>query len=179
MKKLVVLSGAGISAESGIKLSEIITDSGKSPDWRCRLTRRFCQNPKLVLDFYNARRKQLKEVEPNRSTSNFSGTGKSFRCTYYYAKCRWSARAQRLFKIIHLHGELRKARSVNHRKWYCGLRKRYQYWRSASRRLTASSHICGLRNGSQNGKCNWNRISGRFISRYCNINARFISKRLL
>ena len=65
MKKVVVLSGAGISAESGIKT---FRDAGglweghdvmevASPEgWR--------KNPHLVLDFYNQRRKQLKEVLP-------------------------------------------------------------------------------------------------------------------
>ena len=65
-KKLVVLTGAGISAESGIKtfrdsdglweghdVMEVATPEG----WR--------KNPALVLDFYNQRRKQLLEVKPN------------------------------------------------------------------------------------------------------------------
>lgn len=64
-KKLVVLTGAGISAESGIKtfrdsdglweghdVMEVATPEG----WR--------KNQELVLDFYNKRRQQLKEVEP-------------------------------------------------------------------------------------------------------------------
>ena len=68
MKKLVVLTGAGISAESGIStfrdsgglwegydVNEVATPEG------------FAANPALVLDFYNQRRRQLKEVEPNQA----------------------------------------------------------------------------------------------------------------
>lgn len=64
--KLVILTGAGISAESGIQtfrdsdgmwenhsVDEVATPQG------------FSRNPKLVIDFYNARRAQLKEVDPN------------------------------------------------------------------------------------------------------------------
>lgn len=66
MKKIVVLSGAGISAESGIKtfrdadglweghdITEVASPEG------------FTKNPALVLNFYNLRRRQLLEVQPN------------------------------------------------------------------------------------------------------------------
>ena len=68
MKKLVVLTGAGISAESGIStfrdsgglweghdVNEVATPEG------------FAANPTLVLDFYNQRRRQLLEVQPNEA----------------------------------------------------------------------------------------------------------------
>ena len=65
-KKLVVLTGAGISAESGIKTfrdsdglweGHNVNDVATPEGWH--------KNPALVLDFYNQRRKQLKEVAPN------------------------------------------------------------------------------------------------------------------
>ena len=65
-KKLVVLSGAGISAESGIKTfrdsdglweGHNVMDVATPEGWK--------KNPELVLDFYNQRRKQLLTVEPN------------------------------------------------------------------------------------------------------------------
>ena len=65
-KKLVVLSGAGISAESGIKTFRdsdglwegySIEDVATPEGWR--------KNPQLVLDFYNERRKQALSVAPN------------------------------------------------------------------------------------------------------------------
>ncbi len=66
MKKIVVLSGAGISAESGISTfrdsnglweNHRIEDVATPEGWNA--------NPKLVLEFYNQRRKQLFEVESN------------------------------------------------------------------------------------------------------------------
>ena len=68
MKKLVVFSGAGISAESGI---QTFRDSGglwenyKIEDVATPTA--FNKNPKLVLDFYNLRRRNIKEVEPNNA----------------------------------------------------------------------------------------------------------------
>ena len=65
-KKLVVLSGAGISAESGIKTfrdadglweGHNVMDVATPEGWQ--------KNPELVLDFYNQRRKQLHEVQSN------------------------------------------------------------------------------------------------------------------
>jgi NAD-dependent deacetylase len=65
-KKLVVLTGAGISAESGIRTfrdsdglweGHNVQDVATPEGWN--------KNPALVLDFYNQRRKQLKEVQPN------------------------------------------------------------------------------------------------------------------
>ena len=67
MKKLVVLTGAGISAESGIKTfrdadglweGHDIMEVASPIGWK--------KNPELVLDFYNKRRKQLLEVNPNQ-----------------------------------------------------------------------------------------------------------------
>jgi NAD-dependent deacetylase len=66
MKKIVVLTGAGISAESGIKTfrdadglweGHDIMEVASPEGWK--------KNPKLVLDFYNTRRAQLLTVQPN------------------------------------------------------------------------------------------------------------------
>ena len=65
-KKLVVLSGAGISAESGI--STFRDSNGLWENHRIEdvaSPEGFARNPQLVLDFYNLRRKQLKDVKPN------------------------------------------------------------------------------------------------------------------
>lgn len=65
-KNLVVLSGAGMSAESGIST---FRDAGglweQYPVEQVATPEGFARNPGLVLDFYNARRRQLLEVEPN------------------------------------------------------------------------------------------------------------------
>ena len=65
-KKLVVLSGAGISAESGI--STFRDSNGLWENHRIEdvaSPEGFARNPQLVLDFYNLRRRQLKDVKPN------------------------------------------------------------------------------------------------------------------
>lgn len=68
MKKIVVLTGAGISAESGIKTfrdadglweGHDIMEVASPLGWK--------KNPELVLDFYNKRRAQLLSVKPNRA----------------------------------------------------------------------------------------------------------------
>ena len=65
-KKLVVLSGAGISAESGISTfrdSNGLWENHKIED--VASPEGFARNPQLGLDFYNWRRRQLKDVKPN------------------------------------------------------------------------------------------------------------------
>ena len=67
MKKLVVLTGAGMSAESGIS---VFRGGGglwdKYPVEQVATPEGYAANPALVTKFYNERRKQLLEVEPNR-----------------------------------------------------------------------------------------------------------------
>jgi len=112
MKNVVVLTGAGISAESGIST---FRDAGglwegydfkevASPEgWR--------KNPALVLDFYNKRRAQLLEVKPNYAHEALVDLEK---------KCHVQIITQNIddlheragsSKVLHLHGELLKVRS--------------------------------------------------------------------
>jgi len=113
-KKLVVLSGAGISAESGIKTfrdynglweNHRIEDVA-SPEG-------FARNPKLVLDFYNARRQQLKEVEPNTAHKLLAELENFFDVSIITQNVDDLHERGGSSKIIHLHGELTKAKSVN------------------------------------------------------------------
>jgi len=108
----VVLSGAGISAESGIKTfrdynglweNHRIEDVA-SPEG-------FARNPKLVLDFYNARRRQLKEVEPNEAHKILAELENHFDVHIITQNVDDLHERGGSTKIIHLHGELRKARS--------------------------------------------------------------------
>jgi len=107
-----VLSGAGISAESGIKTfrdynglweNHRIEDVA-SPEG-------FARNPKLVLDFYNARRRQLKEVEPNEAHKILAELENHFDVHIITQNVDDLHERGGSTKIIHLHGELRKARS--------------------------------------------------------------------
>ena len=106
-KKLVVLTGAGISAESGIKtfrdsdglweghdVMEVATPEG----WR--------KNPALVLDFYNQRRKQLLEVKPNLAHQVLVDLEQDFEVyivTQNVDDLHERAGSQ---QVLHLHGEL-------------------------------------------------------------------------
>jgi NAD-dependent deacetylase len=113
MKKLVVLSGAGISQESGLKTfrdmgglwEQYDVSEVASPEaWR--------QNPELVLRFYNERRKQLWEAKPNIGHIGIAELEKEFDVSVITQNVDdlheqvWST------KVLHLHGELRKARST-------------------------------------------------------------------
>lgn len=112
-KNLVVLSGAGISAESGVKT---FRDSGglwenhriedvASPEG-------FARNPKLVLDFYNARRRQLKEVAPNSAHYILANLEERYHVQIITQNVDDLHERAGSTSILHLHGELKKARPV-------------------------------------------------------------------
>ena len=71
MKNLVVLTGAGISAESGIKTFRDADGLWEGHDvMHVASPKGFLNNPELVLDFYNQRRRQLFTVKPNKAHYN-------------------------------------------------------------------------------------------------------------
>ena len=82
MKKLVVLTGAGMSAESGIS---VFRGGGglwdKYPVEQVATPEGYAANPALVTKFYNERRKQLLEVEPNRGHQLLADMEKYFQVT--------------------------------------------------------------------------------------------------
>ena len=111
MKKLAVLSGAGVSAESGIKTfrdSDGLWENYPVQDvasiegwWRDR---------KLVLQFYNERRRQLQGAKPNRAHEIIAELEKQFDVTVITQNIDNLHERAGSSKIIHLHGELTKAR---------------------------------------------------------------------
>ncbi len=112
MKNIVVLSGSGISAESGIST---FRDSGGL--WEQYRIEDVCtydawlKNQDLVLDFYNKRRKQLSEVNPNAAHFALVELEKHFSVqiiTQNVDNLHERAGSQ---KVFHLHGELTKSRS--------------------------------------------------------------------
>lgn len=83
-KTITILTGAGISQESGIKTfrdSNGLWENHKVED--VASPKGWLQNPELVLKFYNERRRQLKEVEPNEAHKQLVRLEEK-----YYAKCR-------------------------------------------------------------------------------------------
>ncbi len=111
-KKVIVLTGAGISAESGIstfrdsdglweqyRVEDVATPEGYEKD------------PALVLDFYNQRRRQLQEVEPNEGHRQLVRLEKDFDVHIITQNVDNLHERAGSSQVLHLHGELTKARS--------------------------------------------------------------------
>jgi NAD-dependent SIR2 family protein deacetylase len=112
-KKLVVLTGAGISAESGIKTfrdsdglweGHNVNDVATPEGWH--------KNPALVLDFYNQRRKQLKEVQPNLGHQILAELENEFEVYIITQNVDDLHERAGSLNVLHLHGELLKVRST-------------------------------------------------------------------
>ncbi len=113
-KKLVVLSGAGVSAESGVATfrdsnglweNYNVEDVASIDGWY--------RNPELVLRFYNARRAQLATVKPNAAHYAIAQLEKEWEVTVVTQNVDNLHERAGSTKIIHLHGELTKVRPVN------------------------------------------------------------------
>ncbi|HAG15258.1 MAG TPA: NAD-dependent protein deacylase [Bacteroidales bacterium] len=113
MKKLVVLSGAGISAESGITTfrdadglweNHRIEDVASPIGWH--------NNMDLVLEFYNLRRKQLFDVEPNAAHYALVELEKYFDVEIITQNVDDLHERSGSSQVLHLHGELKKVRST-------------------------------------------------------------------
>ena len=113
-KKLVVLTGAGVSAESGIttfrdsnglwenyKVEDVATIEG------------WYKDPQLVLDFYNARRAQLADVRPNAAHMAIAALEDEYDVTVITQNVDNLHERAGSTRIIHLHGELTKVRPEN------------------------------------------------------------------
>ena len=112
MKNLVVLTGAGMSAESGIST---FRDAGglwdKYPVEQVATPEGYAANPKLVIDFYNERRKQLLTVKPNRGHELLARLEDHFRVTVITQNVDNLHERAGSTCVIHLHGELTKVTS--------------------------------------------------------------------
>ena len=111
-KKIVVLTGAGISAESGIKTfrdgdglweNHRIEDVATPEAWK--------RNPVLVQEFYNQRRRQLQTVTPNAGHLALVELEKKFDVQIITQNVDDLHERAGSSHVVHLHGELRKARS--------------------------------------------------------------------
>lgn len=113
MKKLVVLTGAGISAESGIKTFRDSDGLWEGHDVMDVATPEgFRRNPELVLDFYNQRRRQLHEVKPNAGHIILAELEKDFDVHIITQNVDNLHEKAGSTKVLHLHGELFKVRST-------------------------------------------------------------------
>ena len=113
-KKIVVLTGAGVSAESGISTfrdsnglweNHNVEDVASIEGWY--------RNPSLVLDFYNGRRAQLPTVRPNAAHLAIASLEDEFDVTVVTQNVDNLHERAGSTRIIHLHGELTKVRPEN------------------------------------------------------------------
>lgn len=113
MKRLVVLTGAGISSESGIRT---FRDSGGL--WEeydvadVATPEAWYVNRDLVLRFYNERRRQLKEVRPNKGHTGLAALENYFEVQIITQNIDNLHERAGSTRVLHLHGELTKARST-------------------------------------------------------------------
>ncbi|GAA8326535.1 NAD-dependent deacylase [Helicobacter pylori] len=112
MKNLVILSGAGISAESGIKTfrdadglweGHDIMEVASPYGWK--------KNPQKVLDFYNQRRRQLFEVYPNKAHKALAQLEKHYQVNIITQNVDDLHERAGSSRVLHLHGELLSVRS--------------------------------------------------------------------
>lgn len=109
MKKLVVLSGAGMSAESGIST---FRDAGglwdQYPVEQVATPEGYAANPELVIRFYNERRRQLLDVVPNAGHLGLAELEKRYEVTVVTQNVDNLHERAGSSRVIHLHGELTK-----------------------------------------------------------------------
>ena len=113
MKRLVVLTGAGISAESGLATFRDagglwegyrIEDVATPEAWR--------RNPELVLQFYNERRRKAREAEPNAGHQILAELEKEFEVTVITQNVDDLHERAGSSRVFHLHGKLFESRST-------------------------------------------------------------------
>lgn len=116
-KRLVVLTGAGISAESGIKTfrdSDGLWENYRVED--VATPEAWARDPQMVQTFYNERRKQLLESKPNAGHIALAEAEKWFDVTIVTQNIDDLHERAGSSHVVHLHGELKKARSERDEK---------------------------------------------------------------
>ena len=114
MKHLVVLTGAGMSAESGIKTFRDADGLWEGHDvMEVASPQGFAKNPELVLDFYNQRRRQLLKVEPNEAHYTLAELEKNYKVSIVTQNVDDLHERSESSNVLHLHGELFKVRSTH------------------------------------------------------------------
>jgi NAD-dependent deacetylase len=112
-KHIVILTGAGISAESGLRtfrdsdglwmgynIADVATPRG------------FAKDPALVLDFYNQRRKDVKAAGPNDAHKGLAALEKNFKVTIVTQNIDDLHERGGSSKVLHLHGQIFQMRSI-------------------------------------------------------------------
>lgn len=111
--RIAVLTGAGISAESGLKTFRDSNGLWEGHDvMEVASPQGFERNPELVLEFYNQRRRQLKEVKPNAAHKAIAQLENKHRVEVITQNVDDLHERAGSSDVVHLHGELFKVRST-------------------------------------------------------------------
>lgn len=111
--KIVVLTGAGMSAESGLKTFRDADGLWEGHDvMEVASPQGFARNPELVLEFYNQRRRQLLEVAPNEGHKALARLEQRFDVSIVTQNVDNLHEQAGSTNVVHLHGELLKVRST-------------------------------------------------------------------
>ncbi len=111
-KKLVVLTGAGISAESGLKTFRDADGLWEGYNvYEVATPGAFAKNPQMVLDFYNMRRKDVAAVQPNAAHLGLAELENNFDVAVITQNIDDLHERGGSTKVLHLHGEIFKMRS--------------------------------------------------------------------
>jgi len=115
MERIIILTGAGMSAESGIKTFRDNNGLWEEHDvMEVASPTAWDKNPELVLRFYNLRRQQLKEVAPNTAHRALVDLEEHYDVRIITQNVDDLHERAGSSQVIHLHGELRKVRSTSH-----------------------------------------------------------------
>ena len=138
----MVLTGAGISAESGLKtfrdgdglwMGYDVYEVASPEGWK--------KNPKLVLDFYNARRREVAAAKPNMAHTGLAELETDFEVTIITQNIDDLHERGGSSRIIHLHGEIFKMRSVADEKLIYPIRDDINWGDLADDRAQLRPHI--------------------------------------
>ncbi|HXR84163.1 MAG TPA: Sir2 family NAD-dependent protein deacetylase [Hanamia sp.] len=141
-KNLIVLSGAGVSAESGLKtfrdsdglwMGYNIYEVASPEGWE--------KNPELVLDFYNKRRKEVAGALPNEAHKGIAGLESDFNVTVITQNIDDLHERAGSKNVIHLHGEIFKMRSVNDENTFYGIKDDIQFGQKAPDGFQLRPHV--------------------------------------
>lgn len=122
-KHIVVLTGAGISAESGLKTFRDSDGLWNGYDvYEVATPEGFQKNPQLVLDFYNARRKDVAAAMPNAAHTGLAQLENNFDVTIITQNIDDLHERAGSTRVLHLHGEIFKMRSVTNENLFYEIR---------------------------------------------------------
>jgi len=117
-QKIVVLTGAGMSAESGLKTFRDENGLWEGHDvMQVASPEGFAKNPALVLEFYNQRRRQLLDVAPNQGHLALARLEQTFDVSIVTQNVDNLHEQAGSSHVVHLHGELFKARSTRNENY--------------------------------------------------------------